>query len=196
MTDSLSEFALHPFHALSAYCSEKQLLVYDNDCKYNLFKCSFVTQVDKQLSPPHSPLEDPAPSVSSVPSVPSETSLFTFSMALTQRAPHHQAAFSTGAARPFLPQPSDPVGARFAPRAALPRFLHASNRANSNLCYACCSCHTCYACYACYACGASDDPSSRVWAVLAERQLGRCGSLGPIRRLQVPHSGRISWLSP
>lgn len=76
MSDSLSEFALHPLHALSAYCSEKQLMVYDNDCKYNLFKCSFVTQEDKQLSPPHSPMEEPAPSVSSISSIPSESSLF------------------------------------------------------------------------------------------------------------------------
>lgn len=126
MTDSLSEFALHPLHALSAYCSEKQLMVYDNDCKYNLFKCSFVTQEEKQLSPPHSPIDGPAPSTPSLSSVPSESSLFCCIFHSTQGAPHHQAVVSIGSPRPFLPQPPHPIRPRLSSRASLSRLPRTS----------------------------------------------------------------------
>ena len=149
MTDSLSEFALHPLHALSAYCSEKQLMVYDNDCKYNLFKCSFVTQEEKPLSPPHSPIENPAPSTASIPSVPAESSLFCFILDFTQGAPHHQTVVSPRSARSFFPQSSYPIRSRVS-RAALSRFPRASCRSHGSIgspgsigsaCVACIACN-------------------------------------------------------
>ena len=57
--DPFTQFALHPFHALSCYGNEKQLvlvrllshsqMVFDNDCKYSLFKCHFVKEEDQKL---------------------------------------------------------------------------------------------------------------------------------------------------